>query len=174
MRLPPKKLVMGLPLAIGYAGLLEVFGHEIWLQGADAVLGAVLVFLSAISYVVYLSISDETVRRLGSLRLAGLTSTAVCVLCIGQFFVLRPLTEIRVAPEMIWLSVINAMLCKVASVLLVMMGIERIGAGLAVQTGAIATMSTVATSALLLGEPLTVWVEVGTALTLAGIGVFSS
>jgi len=163
-----------LGMAISYAGVLLVFGHEIRLQGSDAVLGAVLVFLSAISYAVYLSFSGEIVQRLGSLRLVGLTSTVACVLCIGQFVLLRPMAATLVAPEVIWLSVINAMLCTVAPVLLVMMGIERIGAGLAAQTGLIGPMSTVAMSALLLGEPFTVWVAVGTALALAGIVVFGS
>ncbi|MGS0757963.1 DMT family transporter, partial [Roseateles sp. GG27B] len=41
-------------LAISYAGVLVVFGQELHLQGADALLGAALVFGSAISYAVYL------------------------------------------------------------------------------------------------------------------------
>jgi drug/metabolite transporter (DMT)-like permease len=58
-------------MAISYGGVLLVFGHEIKLDGSDAALGALLVFLSAVSYAVYLSFSGELVRRLGSLRLVG-------------------------------------------------------------------------------------------------------
>jgi len=163
-----------LGMAISYCGVILVFGHEINSAGADAALGALLVFGSAVSYAVYLSFSGELVQRLGSLRLVGLASTVACVLCIGQFVLLRPMHAALVAPEVIWLSVLNATLCTVAPVLMVMMAIERIGAGLAAQTGMVGPMSTILMGVLLLGEPFTAWVAAGTALVVAGIFVFSS
>ena len=155
-------------------GALLVFGHEIKLEGADAALGAVLVFLSAVSYAVYLSFSGELVQRLGSLRLVGLASSVACVLCIGQFVLLRPMNAALVAPEVIWLSVLNATLCTAAPVLMVMMAVERIGAGVAAQTGMVGPMSTILMGVLLLGEPFTAWVAAGTALVVVGIFVFTS
>jgi drug/metabolite transporter (DMT)-like permease len=163
-----------LGMAISYAGVALVFGHEIKLEGPDAALGAALVFGSAISYAIYLSFSGELVQRLGSLRLVGLATTVACVLCIGQFMLLRPLSAALVAPEVIWLSVLNATLCTAAPVLMVMMAIERIGAGLAAQTGMVGPMSTILMGVLLLGEPFTAWVAAGTALVVAGIFVFTS
>ena len=94
----------------------------------NAALGAALVFVSAVSYAVYLVYSGEFVKRLGSLRLVGLATSVACVLCIAQFLVLRPLVALAVAPEVIWLSVLNATLCTSVPVLMVMMAIERIGA----------------------------------------------
>jgi drug/metabolite transporter (DMT)-like permease len=167
-----RRQVLG--MAISYAGVMLVFGHEIELEGADAALGAVLVFLSAVSYAVYLSFSGELVQRLGSLRLVGLATSVACVLCIAQFVVLRPLNAALVAPEVIWLSVLNATLCTAAPVLMVMMAIERIGAGLAAQTGMVGPMSTILMGVLLLDEPFTAWVAAGTALVVAGIFVFTS
>jgi drug/metabolite transporter (DMT)-like permease len=162
-----------LGMAISYCGVLLVFGHEIKLAGAEAAWGAVLVFGSAVSYATYLSFSGELVRRLGSLRLAGLATTVACILCIGQFLLLRPLHAALVAPEVIWLSILNATLCTAAPVLMVMMAIERIGASLAAQIGMVGPMSTILMSALLLGEPFTAWVAAGTALVLLGIFVFT-
>jgi drug/metabolite transporter (DMT)-like permease len=161
-------------MAISYVGVILVFGHEISFAGADAALGAVLVFGSAVSYAIYLSFSGELVQRLGSLRLVGLATTVACVLCIGQFVLLRPLSAAMVAPEVIWLSILNATLCTAAPVLMVMMAIERIGAGLAAQTGMVGPMSTILMGVLLLGEPFTAWVASGTALVVAGIFVFTS
>jgi len=163
-----------LGMAISYCGVIFVFGHEIKLEGADAALGAVLVFLSAVSYAVYLSFSGEMVKRLGSLRLVGLATTVACVLCIGQFVLLRPLSAAWVAPEVIWLSVVNATLCTAAPVLMVMMAIERIGASLAAQTGMVGPMSTILMGVLMLDEPFTAWVAAGTVLVVAGIFVFST
>ncbi len=163
-----------LGMAISYAGVLLVFGHEISFAGADAALGALLVFGSAVSYALYLSFSGEMVQRLGSLRLVGWATSVACVLCIGQFVLLRPWRAALVAPEVVWLSVLNATLCTAAPVLMVMMAIERIGAGLAAQTGMIGPMSTLLMGVWLLGEPFTAWVAAGTALVLAGIFVFTS
>ena len=161
-----------LGMGISYLGVFLVFGHEIGLAGSNAALGAALVFGSAISYAIYLSFSGELVKRLGSLRLVGLATLVACVLCIAQFVLLRPMSAALVAPEVIWLSVVNATLCTAAPVLMVMMAIERIGASLAAQTGMVGPMSTIAMGALILGEPFTGWVAAGTVLVILGIFVF--
>ena len=156
-------------LGVSYGGVLLVFGHELESLGPDVVLGAALVFGSAVSYAVYLVYSGEEVQRLGALRLTGLATTVACLFCIAQFFVLRPVSAFAVAPEVIWLSVLNATLCTFAPVLMVMMAIERIGATVVAQTGMIGPLSTILMGVVLLGEPFTVWIAGGTLAVLAGI-----
>jgi drug/metabolite transporter (DMT)-like permease len=162
-----------LGMAISYGGVVLVFGSEITTQGSHAAWGALLVFLSAIAYAMYLVYSGEIVRRLGSLRLVGLASTVACLCCILQFVVLRPLTLENVAPEVMWLSLINATVCTVAPVLMVMMAVERIGASMTAQTGMVGPISTILMGVLILGEPFTAWVAAGTVLVLVGIYVFT-
>jgi drug/metabolite transporter (DMT)-like permease len=156
-------------MAVSYAGVLLVFGHEVDLSGPDAALGTALVFGSAISYAIYLVYSGEMVKRLGSMRLVGLATTVACVLCLLQFVILRPMSAAIVAPEVIGLSLLNATLCTFAPVLMVMMAIERIGAGLASQTGMIGPMSTIAMGVWLLDEPFNGWIVAGTALVVTGV-----
>ena len=161
--------LQALAMAVSYGGVLVVFGHEAGLQGPDALLGAALVFGSAISYAVYLVYSGELVQRLGSMRLVGLATSVACVLCLAQFALLRPMSAALVAPEVIWLSVLNATLCTFAPVLMVMMAIERIGSGLAAQTGMVGPMSTIVMGVVILGEPFNGWIVVGTVLVLSGV-----
>jgi drug/metabolite transporter (DMT)-like permease len=156
-------------LAVSYLGVLLVFGHEITVLGPNAALGAALVFGSALSYAVYLVYSGEEVKRLGALRLTGWATSVACLLCIAQFLLLRPLAALAVAPEVIWLSVLNATACTFAPVLMVMMAIERIGSTLTAQTGMVGPISTILMGVVILGEPFTVWVAAGTLLVLAGI-----
>ncbi len=156
-------------MAVSYAGVLLVFGHELGQQGPDAALGALLVFFSAASYAVYLVYSGELVKRLGSMRLVGLATSVACLLCLLQFVLLRPFSAALVAPEVITLSLLNATLCTFAPVLMVMMAIERIGAGLAAQTGMIGPMSTIAMGVLILDEPFNAWIIAGTVLVVAGV-----
>jgi drug/metabolite transporter (DMT)-like permease len=156
-------------LAVSYAGVLLVFGHEVHFAGADALLGTVLVFGSAVSYALYLVYSGAEVKRLGALRLTGLASSVACGLCIMQFVLLKPLDAAFVAPPVLWLSVLNATVCTVAPVLMMMMAIERIGATLAAQTGMLGPLSTITLGVLVLHEPFDAWIIGGTALVLTGI-----
>jgi len=165
-RVTPRQLVA---LAVSYGGVLLVFGHELSLAGGQAMLGAALVFASAVSYAFYLAFSGEEVKRLGALRLTGLASTVACGLCFVQFLVLRPLAALDVAPQVLWLSVLNATLCTFAPVVMVMLAIERVGATMTAQTGMIGPLSTILMGVGLLGEPFTAWVAAGTVLVLAGI-----
>ena len=161
-------------MAISYSGVVLVFGHEITIQGKEAVWGALLVFLSAVSYALYLVYSGEMVKRVGSLRLVGLASTVACLCCLLQFVLLRPLAAALVPPEVLWLSLLNASVCTVLPVLLVMMAIERIGASMTAQTGMLGAISTILMGVVILGEPFTMWVAAGTVLVIAGIFVFTS
>ena len=135
-------------------------------------LGALLVFVSAVSYALYLFYSGEMVQRLGSLRLVGLATSVACVLCISQYVVLRPIDSVlSVAPQVVWLSVLNATLCTVVPVMLVMMAIERVGSSLAAQVGMVGPMSTMLMGVVLLDEPFTAWLVAGTTLVLVGVAV---
>ena len=160
-------------MAISYAGILLVFGQEAHVQGTDAAWGTLLVFLSAVSYAVYLVYSGEMVQRLGSLRLVGLATSVACLCCLLQFAALRPLSAAVVAPEVIGLSVLNAILCTAVPVLMVMMAIERIGASLTAQTGMVGPLSTILMGVWILNEPFTLWLAAGTALVMVGIFVFT-
>jgi drug/metabolite transporter (DMT)-like permease len=162
-----------LAMAISYSGVMLVFSHELSFAGADVVLGSSLVFGSAVSYAVYLIYSGQLVQRIGSLRLVGWATSVACVCCIAQFVMLRPLSAAVVPVDVLWLGVLNAVVCTVAPVLMVMMAIERIGAALAAQTGMIGPMSTIALGVWLLDEPLNAWIGAGTLLVLGGVFIVS-
>ncbi len=161
-------------LVVSYAGVLCVFGKELTLQGANVPLGATLVFGSAVSYAIYLVYSGEEVKRLGALRLTGLATSVACIICIVQFLLLRPISSMAVASEVLWLSLLNATACTFAPVLMVMMAIEKLGASLTAQTGSIGPVSTILLAVWLLGEPFTAWVAAGTVLVLVGIWLLTT
>jgi drug/metabolite transporter (DMT)-like permease len=161
-------------MAVSYVGVALVFGHEARLEGSNVALGALLVLLSAVSYAIYLVYSGQLVKRLGSLRLVGLATSVACLLCILQFVLLRPVASaFGVAPQVVWLSLLNAVACTAVPVLLVMMAIERIGAAATAQAGMVGPLSTILLGVWLLGEPFTAWVAAGTVLVIAGIFVFT-
>ena len=159
----------GMAMAVSYSGVLLVFGHEVSLVGDNIALGAILVFGSAITYAIYLTYSGQLVQRLGSLRLAGLATTVACFFCILQFVLLKPVAALNVVPEVIWLSMLNATVCTVLPVLMIMMAIERIGPGLTSQIGMIGPLSTLTMGAFFLNETFNLWILMGTVLVLGGV-----
>jgi drug/metabolite transporter (DMT)-like permease len=156
-------------IGLSYIGVLLVFGQELRFEGTNVALGTGLVFASAVSYAVYLVASGEVVQRLGALRLTGAATSVACLFCIAQLFIIRPPEAVFVPEPVLWLSLLNATLTTFAPVLMVMMAIERIGAPLAAQCGMVGPMATIALGVLLLGEPFSGWLVLGTLLVLAGV-----
>ncbi|NDG14968.1 MAG: EamA family transporter, partial [Betaproteobacteria bacterium] len=115
----------------------------------------------------------QMVKRVGALRLVGLASSVACVCCLVQFAILKPLSAMWVPTPVLWLALLNATACTVAPVVLVMLAIERIGAALTSQVGMVGPMATLVLGVLVLGEPLNMWIGLGTVLVLGGVYVAS-
>lgn len=167
-----------LALAVSYAGVLFAFGDEAAASlrsgSGHIVWGSLLVLGSAISYAIYLVLSAETVGRFGSVRLVGLASGVACALCVGQFCLLRPWQAWADFSPVVWqLSMVNATVCTVAPMWMVMRAMELIGAPHASQVGMVGPVSTVLLAVWLLQEPFTLPLVVGTVLVLLGIGLLT-
>ena len=167
-----------LALAVSYAGVLFAFGNEAAAslqQGSGHIVwGSALVLASAVSYAIYLVLSAETVGRFGAVRLTGLASGVACLLCVGQFCLLRPWSAWAEFGPAVWqLSMINATACTVAPMWMVMRAMELIGASHAAQVGMVGPLFTVLLAIWLLQEPFTLPLLMGTVLVLLGIGLLT-
>lgn len=180
-------------MGLSYAGVVIVWLHD-WDAarlvsaaasngGTSAVaaisLGSICVFLSALSYAIYLIGSGQLVQTLGSMRLVGMASSVACVMVVAQWIVVYAATDGRVAsighlPWQAWaLSALNATICTVLPVWMVMRAVQLIGASAASQVGMVGPLSTIWMAALWLGEPVTWSLIVGTAAVLAGMLVLA-
>jgi len=174
----PVSRPQALALAVSYAGVLFAFGDEaaasVQRGAGHIVWGSMLVLCSAISYGIYLVLSAETVGRFGSVRLTGLASGVACVLCVGQFCLLRPWHAWAEFSPAVWeLSIVNATVCTVLPMWMVMRAMELIGASHSAQVSMIGPLATVLLAVWLLQEPLTGPLLIGTVLVLLGIGMLS-
>lgn len=160
-------------LVVSYLGTVLVFVHDAKTGGANVALGSVFVLASAVSYALYLLLSGELVRRVGAMRLVAYAMCVSSIACIGQFFVLRPVSMLAQPNAVYGLSLINAVFCTVLPVFLTMIAVSRIGAPTASQAGMVGPVSTLFMGALILGEPITAIQLAGTALVLSGIYLLS-
>jgi drug/metabolite transporter (DMT)-like permease len=180
-----------LALLISYVGVLIVFLHD-WdaahlvatsvtdMPARQAVaVGGVLVFFSALSYAIYLMGSGQLVQQIGSLRLVGLASCVACGMCLIQWWVVHALSGARLGgiehlPWQVWsLSVLNATVCTVLPVWLVMRGVQLLGASVAAQLGMVGPLSTIWLASWVLDEPVSARLMLGTGTVLLGILVLS-
>ena len=163
-----------LALAICYGGTVLVFVHDAQAGSANVWLGGAFVLGSAVFYSLYLLLSGEMVKRIGSLRLVSYVMCVSAVMSVGQFLLLRPAATLLQPPEVYRLSLLNAVVCTVLPVFVTMMGIARVGAPVASLAGMIGPVSVLFLAAWLLGEPITAIQLAGTALVLSGIWLLST
>jgi drug/metabolite transporter (DMT)-like permease len=147
-------------LVVGYLGVIVVFIQDASSTGSMALLGMLLVFASACSYAIYMIGSGEMVRRVGSVRLVVYASSASAFMSVIQILIYDPTAVFVQAPQIYWLSLLNASLCTVIPMLLIMIAINRIGSPLVAQAGILGPVSTLFMGWIVLSEPIT-WIQIG-------------
>ena len=156
-------------LVLGYLGVFIVFIQDASSTGISAWLGMVLVFGSACSYATYMIGSGEMVQRVGSVRLVVYASTASAVLSLIQSSLYNPSAIFEQVQIIYWLSLVNAGLCTVIPMLLIMIAINRIGSPLVAQAGILGPVSTIFLGYFILSEPIT-WIQIsGMSLVMAAM-----
>ena len=135
--------------------------------------GGALVFGSALSYAIYMSLSEDLMKRIGSQRLVPYAMCASTVVCVIQFFILRSPTELLLPWPVYGISIINAIFCTVMPVYMAAIAINRIGAATTAQMSFLGPIALLILSYIILGEPLTVRKISGTLIMIAGITVLT-
>ncbi|MBU3561689.1 DMT family transporter [Polynucleobacter hallstattensis] len=147
-------------LAVGYLGVIVVFIQDASSTGSMALLGMLLVFASACSYAIYMIGSGEMVGRVGSVRLVVYASSTSALMSVIQILIYDPAAVFVQVPQIYWLSLLNASLCTVIPMLLIMIAINRIGSPLVAQAGILGPVSTLFMGWIVLSEPIT-WIQMG-------------
>ena len=147
-------------LVVGYLGVIIVFIQDASSTGIRAWVGMLLVFSSACFYAVYMIGAGEMVKRIGSVRLVFYASSASAVFSIMQSLIYSPTAMLEQLPQIYWLSLLNASLCTVIPMLMIMVSINRIGSPLVAQAGILGPVSTVFMGYIFLSEPIT-WLQIG-------------
>lgn len=156
-------------LVVGYLGVFIVFIQDASSTGISAWLGMILVFGSACAYAMYLIGSGEMVQRIGSVRLVVYASTASAVMSVLQSTFYHPSAIFEQALPIYWLTLLNASVCTVIPMLLIMIAIHRIGSPLVAQAGILGPVSTIFMGYLVLSEPIT-WMQIsGMSLVMAAM-----
>lgn len=154
-------------LIVGYLGVIVVFIQDASSTGSTALLGMGLVFASACSYAIYMIGSGEMVKRVGSVRMVVYASSASALLSVIQILFYEPLALFTQVTPIYWLSLLNAVLCTVIPMLLIMVAINRVGSPLVAQAGILGPVSTLFMGWAVLSEPITL-LQIGGMILVMG------
>lgn len=162
-------------MSMCYLGIAFAVGHDLSVVGdrRDVLLGSALVFASALAYALYLMGNGVVVGRLGSMRVTAAATSVACILCIGQFLLMRPLSALDLPWQVYGLSLAMALFSTVGPVWLVSEAIRRLGAGPVSLTGTLGPVVTIGLGWLMLGELVGPAQLVGALMVIGGVLVMA-
>ncbi len=166
-------------LALSYGGIALVFNEEIRMGDSTQLswnlmlLGAGLVFASAIAYAIYLIAGSRYVQTMGSMRFTAYAATSASFFVIAHFMALRGPSQLAVSNDVYLLVLIMAIFTTVMPLWLMAEGLKRIGANQVALVGCIGPLSTMVFGQIFLGEVITLIQLLGAGLVLAGVLIIS-
>lgn len=158
-------------LGVTYAGIALVLSNQIGAAPENRLflLGAALVFSSAMCYAVYLVTGSQLVQRVGSARFTAYTMIVSTVPAVVQFLLLESSASLELPAAVWWYAILLATVCTVLPVFLVAEALKRIGANHFALIGGLGPVTTVLADFGLLGGVLTAVQMLGGALVIFGV-----
>lgn len=168
--LTPGAIVAG---AVTYCGLAIVFNQGVRTGGDDVVLGTLLVLGSALSFALYQLLAKGYITRLGSALFTSIALSSAAVACILHYLIVADFAEFSLSRNFLANSLAIALLATVVPSFLVNAGLGRIGAQATAMIGTLSPIATIGLAVSVLGEPFTGADAIGTALVIAGVGLYT-
>lgn len=161
-----------LALGLCYLGLAIAFLHDLNSAGGSAqiIQGAIWVFASAVTYALYYVGTGVMLRRLGSMRLAGLAGATSALMVLVHQGVDGEMARLLELPRDIWFyALLMAVFSTVLPIYWMALAIQRMGAADTAAVGNLGPVLTLFTAWLLLGETVSAYQAAGLALVLFGV-----
>jgi drug/metabolite transporter (DMT)-like permease len=157
---------------VTYAGLALVFGIDFPQGGHDTVIGTVLVLGAALTFAIYQLIAKHYITLMGSALFTAVSLSASAVICILHRIVASGFDF--AAPKRFYvLSAATALFATVFPSFLINAGMARIGAQATAMISTVSPLVTISLAVMILGEPFTLVNAAGSALVLAGVGLYT-
>ena len=162
-------------LVLSYAGIALAVRHDIRLSGDPLAIavGSGLIFVSAVTYAIYLVGAGPVIARLGSARFIAwamlLSTIYICV----HFALTRQLAALAVPLRIQMLCIAMAIFSTVLPTWMMAEAVHRMGAGPASLVGSLGPVFTLGLGAMMLGERISGAQLAGVVLVLIGVVMVS-
>ncbi|MBH3430131.1 DMT family transporter [Pseudomonas alkylphenolica] len=159
-------------MGLCYLGLGVAFVHDVSVagMGGQVMLGAAWVFASAVTYALYYSGTGVMLKRMSSMRLAGLAGGVSSLMVLAHYLLVADTRLLWQLPSSVWVyAALMALISTVLPIYWVALAIQRMGATHTAAVGNLGPVLTVFASWAVLSEDVSVYQMIGLALVLFGV-----
>ncbi len=160
-------------LLLSYSGVTLLALNEFSAAGPDAMLGAGIVFATAVLFAFYVTASKPVIAKLGSPLFISIAMSAAAVPILIHSFAISAFETTPLSPAILANGVFLAIPCTVLPALMIAEAIARIGPGLMSATGGVGPAATALAAALILNEPFGPPQAMALVLTVTGVMLLS-
>ncbi|HEX2935851.1 MAG TPA: DMT family transporter [Bacteroidales bacterium] len=157
-------------ISISYFGLVIAFADKLFLHTeAGFWFGVMLILCSALTYAIFLTISDGLITRVGSIRFSTTATLTMCI-CMIIHALLAGKWEVTGYANNVYLyCILMAVLSTVVPVYMFNYSMSKLGASNVAIISCLGPICTLMLSAALLHESVNIWQIIGTTVVIGGI-----
>lgn len=165
--------LMVMSLVVSYAGIALIFWRDFSIEGDNVLLGAALVFGSAVVYAAYQILAKPLIDKMGAQLFTSVAMSAAGPAVIAHFLSTHPFGALAMDGHGLLLMLAIGTVSTVLPAYCISAAIGLIGPERTAIIGNVSPVVTVGLAISVLGESFTVWHALGTALVLGGVVLFS-
>ncbi|WP_414155645.1 DMT family transporter [Pseudomonas sp. BNK-43-a] len=165
----PRTLVA---MGLCYLGLGIAFVHDLGTAGGGhaVLMGSLWVFASAVTYALYYSGTGVMLKRMGSMRMAGLCGSASSLMVLAHYLLVADVTQLAQLPAAVWANAaMMALFSTVLPIYWVALAIQRLGPTHTAAVGNLGPVLTMLASWAILSEAISGYQIAGLVLVLLGV-----
>lgn len=165
----PRTLVA---MGLCYLGLGIAFVHDLGTAGGGhaVLVGSLWVFASAVTYALYYSGTGMVLKRMGSMRMAGLCGSASSLMVLAHYLLVADVTQLAQLPAAVWANAaMMALFSTVLPIYWVALAIQRLGPTHTAAVGNLGPVLTMLASWAILSEAISGYQIAGLVLVLLGV-----
>ncbi len=158
-------------LALSYIGIAVIFVSE-WQQlGDDVIVGALWVFLAALSFSLYVVLSKPIIDQIGAKEFTVIAMISSSLITLVHFLIVQSPQALVIPLPAFWLVGVMAIVPTVLPTFLLAAAISRLGPSKTAITGTLGPAMTSLFAVMLLGEYFGWPQGIGLVLVIAAIGI---
>lgn len=163
-----------LSLVVAYAGIAMIFAEGSTAAGERTAWGALLVLGSALAFALYQLLAKSLISRMGSRIFTCIAMSGACVAVLGHYMAQSsPMALLDLPGRIVALTAMIAVFATVVPSFMLNAALDRVGPQAVAVLGTLSPSATIVMAIVFLGEPFG-WADaLGTALVMAGVGLFT-